>query len=183
MRRLLVLCLLLALAAPTAAWALRRAPGDGTLAVRNGSGELRLTLRGGAVIGKLEAGELIVAVPADAFLTLEETCDEIDVWGADREPPAIEREIGGEAAVVCRFTEFLERGTPEAIRFRLIVEDRMSVSIRRGQGFSLSAVTRGSGFIQGAGGLLDGTHSVNGEEFTSLPDLGRRFVLRTATLP
>jgi hypothetical protein len=182
MRRLLVLCLLFCLSAPTAAWGLRRAPGDGTLAVRNGTGELKLTLRGGAVIGKLEAGELIVAVPADAVLTAQETCDEVDVWGADREPPAIERDIGGEPWIVCRFSEFPLRGTPEATRFRLIVEDRMNVMIRRGEGFSLSAVARGSGSIQGAGGLLDGTYSVNGEDFTSLPDLGRRFVLRTATL-
>ena len=183
MRRLLVLCLLFCLSAPTAAWALRRAPGDGTLAVRNGSGELRLNLRGGAVIGKLEVGELIVTVAADAVLTPEETCDGIDVWGADREPPAVERSIGTEVSIVCRFTEFPERGSPEAIRFRLIVQDRMSVLIRRGQGFSLSAVARGSGSILGAGGLLDGTYSVNGEDFASLPDFGRRFVLRTATLP
>jgi hypothetical protein len=183
MRRLLVLCLLFCLAAPTAAWALRRAPGDGTLAVRNGSGELKLTLRGGAVIGKLEAGELIVAVPADAVLTPQETCDAVDVWGADREPLPNERSVGAEVSIICRFTEFPERGSPEAIRFRLIVQDRMNVAIRRGQGFSLSAVARGSGFILGAGGPLDGTYSVNGEDFASLPDRGDRFVLRTATLP
>lgn len=183
MRRLLVLCLLFTLSAPTAAWALRRAPGDGTLAVRNGSGELRLSLRSGAVIGKLEAGELIVALPADPLLTPGETCAKVDVWGADRRQPAIERDIGAEQSVLCGFTEFPERGTPEAIRFRLIVEDRMGILIRRGQGFSVSAVARGSGSIQGAGGLLDGAYSVNGEDFASLPDLGRRFVLRTATLP
>lgn len=181
MRRLLVLGLLLCLAAPTAAWAFRRAPGDGTLAVRNGDGNLQLNIRSGAVIGKLEAGMLIVTVPTDDLLTAEEVCRELEVWGADRQPPAEERERGGEPFVVCRFHEFLRGGTPEAIRLRLI-GDRMSIAIRQGVGFSLSAVARGSGYIQGAGGA-DGTYSKNGEPFVTLPDEGERFLLRSATLP
>lgn len=181
MRRLLVLCLLLALAAPTAAWALRRAPGDGTLAVRNGVGKLELNLRSGAVIGKLEhRGQLTVVVPATADVTAKETCDKLAVWGADREPPAIEKVVAGGVVIVCRFTEFADRGTPEAIRFRLIVEERMGVMIT-GSGFSLSAVARGGGYIQGFGGA-DGTYSKNGEPFESLPDEGERFAIRAATL-
>lgn len=181
MRRLLVLCLLFALAAPAAAWALTRAPGDGTLAVRNGSGRLQLTLQGGAVIGKIDAGRLQVTVPASATLTTEETCSALKVWGADRQPPALERAVGEAPMIVCRFTEFRVGGTPEPMRLRLVEEDRMLVKIDQGRGFSVSAVAKGSGYIEGAGGE-DGTYSVNGRSFESLPDSGERFVLRTATL-
>lgn len=180
MRRLLIIGVLVCLAVPSAAWALRRAPGDGTLAVRNGSGNLNLNLRAGAVIGKLDAGTLIVTVQALLELTAEETCSGLNVWGADGQPDPVEQERGEQLVVVCRFTEFATRGSPEPMRFRL--EDRFVLAIRKGRGFSLSAVGRGFGSIEGAGGA-DGLWSANARPFESLPDEREQFVLRAATLP
>src|SRR3982074_33153 len=64
MQRLLLTCLFAALVLPASALAVRLAPGDGTLAVRNASGEggqLVVSLNvHGAAIGHLGKGRLIV---------------------------------------------------------------------------------------------------------------------------
>ncbi len=176
MRRLIVIGLLVCLAAPTAAWGLRRAPGDGTIAVRNGDGLLTLFLRDGVVIGKLDGGTLEIVSPEIT------DCDELDVWGADRGPAVRTRELlDGRVFTHCIFREFPLAGTREATRFRLVLKSA-TIYFRQGStGIALSAVGRGNGFIRGAGGL-DGVYSVNGDPFRSLPDDGRRFLLN-ATLP
>lgn len=172
MRRLILLGLLACLAAPAAAWAAASAPGDGTLAVRNGDGLLTLVVRDGVVIGKLDSGVLDVA---SAEI---EDCSELNVWGADR---AGTRTRDSDGATVCTFRKFLVGGTSEALRFRLVMK-RATLYIRRGStGFSLSAIGRGWGYVEGAGGF-DGVFSVNGDTFSSLPDRGERFTLG-ATLP
>jgi hypothetical protein len=58
MRRALVVCLCAVLTLPATALALRLAPGDGTLAVRNGDGLVHLKLRSGAVLGRVDIGRL-----------------------------------------------------------------------------------------------------------------------------
>jgi hypothetical protein len=169
MRRLLLITLLVCLAVPSTALALRLAPGDGTLAVRNGEGMLRLDITG-AVIGRLDAGRLELASPR------VDDCDEWDVWGADRTTTRSLRE----GTTTCVFTVFLR--TPDPIRFRVVLGLRETLAIRGGSGFSLSAVGQGSGFIRGAGDV-DGVFSVNGDRFfRSLPDAGLAFTL-AATLP
>jgi hypothetical protein len=171
MRRFVVLGLLVCLAAPTAAWGLRRAPGDGTLAVRNGDGQLTLTLRDGVAIGKLDGGVLEIASPDLA------DCADLNVWGSDRGPALRTRErVDGTIVTRCVFQEFLIRGTREATRFRLVLQNA-TLYIRNGTSFSLSVVGRGQGFIRGAGGFFDGMYSVNGDAFASLPDEGERFPL------
>ena len=168
MRRLLIITLLVLLAAPTAALAYRRAPGDGTLAVRNGDGFLRLDISG-AVIGRLEGGRLEVVSP-----TIDD-CDALTVWGADR----TRTRSFPDGTTTCAFTSLLT--TPDAMRFRLVLGPRDSLIVRNGNGLSLSAVGQGTGTIKGVGGL-DGMFSLNGGLFRSLPDTGLTFVLG-ATLP
>jgi hypothetical protein len=171
MRRLLLLTLLVCLAAPAAAFALGQSPGDGTLVVRNGAGSLRLDISG-AVIGRFDGGRLEVTSP-----TLND-CDDLDVWGADRERTVSLRD----GTTTCLFTEFPTLGTPEPIRFRIVLDDDESLAIRGGVDFSLSAVGRGHGQIKGVGGL-DGSYALNGDRsFRSLPDDGLSFDLG-ATLP
>lgn len=168
MRRLLLVILLVSLAAPSAALALRRAPGDGTLAVRNGEGFLRLDITG-AVIGRLDAGRLELVSPS------VDDCNQWDVWGADRTRSRSLRD----GTTTCVFAVFPR--TSEPIRFRVVLDARETLAIR-GSGFSLSAVGQGNGFIRGAGDL-DGVFSLNGDRFfRSLPDAGLRFTL-SATLP
>ena len=167
--RLLLISLLVCLAAPSAALALRQVPGDGTLAVRNGDGFLRLDISG-AVIGRLDTGRLEVTSQ-----TVDD-CDDWDVWGADRTTTRSLRN----GPTTCVFTVFLR--TPQPIRFRIVLGSQETLVIRNGVGFSLSAVGQGSGFIKGAGDL-DGVFSVNGApSFRSLPDAGLAFTLG-ATLP
>ncbi|MEX2211462.1 MAG: hypothetical protein WD689_06835 [Gaiellaceae bacterium] len=166
MRRLILLCLLLLLAAPSAALALRHAEGDGTLVVRNGIGVLRLE-GPGAVIGRIEGGRLEVRSPG------LEDCRELQVWGADRRPFLRTNEEG---VTSCTFTERPFGGSPQPIRFRLILRADDALSIRSGEGFGLSAVGEGRGLIRGAGGA-DGFYSLNGERFASLPDEGLAFSL------
>jgi hypothetical protein len=169
MRRLLLVILLVCLAVPPAALALRSAPGDGTLAVRNGEGFLRLEIAG-AVIGRLDGGRLELVSPRI------DDCEDWDVWGADRTRIRSVRD----GTTTCVFTVFL--ATPQSIRFRVVLGLRETLVIRTGNGFSLSAVGQGSGFIKGAGDA-DGVFSLNGDRlFRSLPDAGLGFTLG-ATLP
>ena len=168
MRRLLFITLLACLAVPSAALATKRAPGDGSLVVRNGAGLLRLDLTG-AVIGRLDAGQVEIASLS------EDDCDEWVVWGADRERTRSART----GVTTCTFTVFLR--TPQAIRFRVVLGPDETLTIRAADGLSLSAVGQGTGFVRGAGGA-DGVYSLHGGMFRSLPDLGLAFSLG-ATLP
>jgi hypothetical protein len=168
MRRLLLVILLVCLGVPPAALALRFAPGDGTLAVRNGVGFLRLDITG-AVIGRLDGGRLELVSPR------VDDCEDWDVWGADR---TRSRSLA-DGTTTCVFNVFLS--TPQAIRFRVVLGPRETLVIRNGNGFSLSAVGQGSGAIEGAGDL-DGVFSLNGGLFRSLPDARLGFTLG-ATLP
>lgn len=171
MKRLLILVLPALLVAPPAAFALRSAPGDGTLAVRDGDGNLGLRMRG-AVIGKVMSGTLRVVVEPDT------DCATLEVFGADGQQPA-ERVVGREVTPVCVFREFPRRGTAAPMRFRF-ERGAHQFWIEGGRGIALAAVGRGSGFLRGAG-LQDGTYSVDGDEFASLPDAGIRIQLGALT--
>jgi hypothetical protein len=169
MRRPLLWTLLLCLALPSAALALGRAPGDGTLVVRNGAGFLRLDVDGAAV-GRLDGGQLEVISPTIA------DCRDLDVWGADRRTIRSRRD----GTTSCIFTELQDAGTLQPVRFRIVLDEGESMVVRNAAGLSLSAVGRGRGLIKGAGGL-DGVYSLNGEKLKSLPDDGASFAL-AATL-
>jgi len=153
MRRLLTITLL-ALAAPAVALAANGAVGDGTLAVRGAAGTLRLDIAGAAV-GRLDAGSVEVIAQ-----TIDD-CKDLDVWGADR----TKTRIKSTGATSCLFTELVDGGTPQPIRFRLALDSGTTLIVRSTTGLSLSAVGQGRGTIKGT----DGTYSLNGGKFLTLP--------------
>jgi hypothetical protein len=154
MRRLLLITLLALVAAPAAALAATADIGDGTLAVRGAAGTLRLDIEG-AVVGRLEIGQVEVIGQ-----TIDD-CKDLDVWGADRTRTRIK--LTG--ATSCLFTELVEGGTAQPIRFRLAIDAGMTVIFRSTNGLSLSAVGQGRGWVRGT----DGTYSLNGGAFRALP--------------
>lgn len=160
MRRALCLAAIAALALPASALAIGLTSGDGTLSVRDGDGFVFLSLRG-AMIGRLGSGTLEIEVPVDR------DCDSLTVWGAEDSGDWLrQREVG--LVTVCRFAG---RG----IRFRVATTAPQTIRMRRARALDFSAVGRGVGFIRGAGGV-DGTYSVDGAAYASLPDDGERVV-------
>ena len=167
MRRIAFLCLFFLLVLPGAAWASRSVAGDGTLSVRSGDGALDMTMVRGAVIGKIASGTLRVDV-ASAM-----DCDDLAVFGADRTLA----DTRGETPV-CSFAG-------RDLRFRLIGQGiRFTIGTAKvpALGFSLSMVAKARGTLKGVGGGADGTFSIDGDEYASLPDDGRRIVLGTFAL-
>lgn len=165
MRPTLLVVLLAALAVPAAALAVRAAPGDGTLSVREGEGTIQLELRG-AILGRIGSGSLWIDDPKAGH------CDGPLVFGADLQTSKVVF-VKGEFELRCVYT-----GTN--MRFRLVGDDH-DVSIVRGREVSISAVGRGKGFLKGTGGLTDGTFALDAREYVSLPDEGRRITIGTAT--
>jgi hypothetical protein len=147
---------LLAAAAATAA----RGPGaeDGTLTVRDGRGTIALKLKG-SIIGRLTKGTITITEPADQTAT-------IIVRGAER------TRYPNELTTVYTGTN---------IRFR-IADDRKIFLRLHGKGLNFSAVGRGDGWIDGLGDpsdgiFFDGSYSLNGGPYQSLPDERTRFEL------
>lgn len=153
---LLVSACLLAAAAATAA----KAPGaeDGTLTVRDGRGTIAIKLKG-SIIGRLTKGTVTITEPADQTAT-------IIVRGAER----------------TRYpSETMTVYTGTNIRFR-IADDRKVALKLQGKGLNFSAVGRGDGWMDGLGDpsdgiFFDGSYSLNGEQYQSLPDERTRFEL------
>jgi hypothetical protein len=155
MRRLLLITVLVSLAAPAAALALPADVGDGTLAVRDAAGTLRLDIEG-AVLGRLDSGQVELISPRI------DDCRNLDVWGADRTRTRIT--AIGETS--CLFTELIVGGTLQPIRFRLALKDDETLIVRSTFGLALSAVGQGRGAIKGTAG----TYSKNGLKFLPLPE-------------
>jgi hypothetical protein len=152
MRRLVLLIVLVALAAPAAALALPRAVGDGTLVVRNGTGgdaktpALVLIVRG-AVIGQIDHGRLVIENSSDGGVAT--------VTGAD-------------SSRVISDTKTSWSGSD--LRFRTVGG---SFVIRiYGAGIDLNAVGQGFARLVGSPFVADGTYSLNDGPFRSLPDDG-----------
>jgi len=124
------------------------------VAVRGAAGTLRLDIEGAAV-GRLEIGQVEVIAQ-----TIDD-CKDLDVWGADR----TRTRIKSTGATSCLFTELIEGGTPQPIRFRLALDAGTTLIVRSTAGLSLSAVGQGRGTIRGT----DGTYSLNGGRFLPLP--------------
>ena len=151
MRRLLVPCLLLALAIPAAAYTRTPPPGEnGTLSIREGRGVLQLNARGN-MSGRLN-GRLTITDPKpyDAKRPV--------VYGATR---TIYRNV--------KTTVFQGKN----VRFRLI---GAQFQIRlQGKAIFVSAIGRGKFLLDGAGDVAanifyDGVWSLNDEPYKSLPD-------------
>jgi hypothetical protein len=155
----LVFCLsLLALATAAAAGAARGPMEDGTLTIRDGRGNVALKLRG-SLIGKLNRGKIVVTPSASGTTT------------------AVVR--GWESRA---FTPQGTSYTGTNIRFRITDDRRVAVRLN-GKGLNFSVVGRGEAWLDGtgdpaAGIFFDGTYSLNGEEYRSLPDERTRLELR-----
>ena len=160
MRRILLLCALVALAVPVLASAMPRSAGDGTLSIRDGKVKLLVIHARGGVIGRCGRCRFTIedrstANTATPFVTGEEDSRDTDQDGED------------------------EQFWGTNVRFRLTGGD---FTLRvTGRDVDLSAVGRGRGRLRGAGGVNDGTYSLNGEEPRSLPDERRQFVLAAPT--
>jgi hypothetical protein len=158
MRKAVLIVLLLALMASTAAAAVEAKGGDGRLSVSEGRGFAWVQARG-VLIGQLDKGSVTIndLTPLDTNEPL--------VWGAERE------EYRGASTVY--------RG--EDIRFRLL-GGSWRVSIR-GSGIDLSSAGRGLVQLEGDG-LKPGVYSTSGvdcrtrvEKCLPLPDLLTSFKL------
>ena len=157
MRRALCFSLLVGLLVPAAALAEQMLPGDGTLAVRNGDGMLRLDLKGVA-LGRVASGVLEVEVP------LHRDCEgpDVSVMGAEREREDV-KWVDEETPVwLCRFVD--RRG---GLRFRISGQQVIRFKFMRN--LNLSAVGRGTARIRGTGDA-PGNYSLNGDDYTLLPD-------------
>jgi hypothetical protein len=149
MRRLVVILLVLAFVVPSAAWALRRAPGDGTLSVVRAENYVALNIRG-SVLGRT-AGYIEIVDPKDG------DCSAESVFGA--RGPAIESETKT-GLLVCRYVG-------PVIRFRL-VGGRQWVRVW-GPEIFISAVGRGDVWFQNRFDDVVGTYSFDGERPSTLP--------------
>lgn len=158
MRRLLTLAMLIALAVPASSAARERSPNDGTLSVRDARGTITLSARGG-VIGSFTQGSVRIVDPVEG-----------DGTGPIVSGDEFRREIDEKTDIY--------RGT--RVRFR-IIGGGFRVIIK-GRGINLSLVGRGSVTLNGAGTGDDGTYSVNGGEYSVVPDFPFAFPL-SATSP
>jgi hypothetical protein len=131
---------------------------DGTLTVRAGSGAIVLRVKG-SIIGRLGRGTVTVTEASTDGAT-------VVVRGADKPP---------------RVRGMTTAYTGTNIRFRIAHDKRITVKLH-GKGINFSAVGRGDGWIDGAGDpaagiFFDGSYSLNGEPYYSLPDERTRFEL------
>ena len=159
MRRILPILLVLVLALPAAAAARMLAPGDGTLVVRSGDGRVWLSEFRGVVLGRISAGTLVLVDPKGG------DCDAQLVWEADDQWPRV-RTIGEDRVLECVYR------TTSGMRFRLVGTD---TTLRvNGRNIALTAVGKGTGYLKGTPALPDdGTYSVDGADWRSLPEDGR----------
>ncbi len=149
MRRLVVLVLVLSFAVPSAAWALRRAPGDGTLSVTRADDYVALNIRG-TVLGRT-SGYIEIVDPKDG------DCSAESVFGT--RGPARESETAT-GLLVCRYVG-------PVLRFRL-VGGRQWVRVYGGD-IWISAVGRGDVWLRNRSDDRVGSYSFDGEKPSALP--------------
>jgi hypothetical protein len=146
MRRFVPILLVLLLTLPATAWAVRSLPGDGTLVVDNGRGQVIVKARGG-IIGRFDSGRLVVEDPVEG-----DGSGPI-VYGAERI-----RELSGHRMLY----------VGEDVRFRMI-GGLYRVTIQA-VGMDVSAVGRGTVILDATGFTdLPGRFSMNGAPFQPLP--------------
>jgi len=155
MRRLVLSLLVLCLAAPAVALAVKDLPGDGSLAVDNARGVIVLNVRGG-IIGRMDSG----------------TLDILDPVAGDGLPPVV-KGYQSKFQFAPRHVQYSGEGE---IRFRLI-GGLYRVTIA-GQGVDLSVVGKGAVVLDGSGfARQPGRFSLNGDAYQSMPDEPTRYVL------
>ena len=158
MRRLLTFGLLVTLALPAASAARTSGASDGTLSVQDARGTITISARGG-VIGSFARGSVTISDPIDG----------------DGTGPVV---TGDEWSKEKNDTTSTWGGTK--VRFRMIGGTFKIVV--RGRGINLSLVGKGTITLNGAGTGADGSYSVNGGEYSAMPDFPATFFL-SATSP
>ena len=162
MRRLALICVLVAaVAAPAAAWAVRVAPGDGTLVVQNGSAPngvalVTLVLKG-TVIGHLSTGSPDV----DDLVVI----DNPNGTGDFTVSP-----VGSALVSTKTVTSTRTKYLGSDFRFHAVADNYYKVTIY-GTGVNLFAVGQGNVTIQGMqdATVNNGRYSLNGQDFKPLP--------------
>ena len=151
MRKLLLICALMAVTVPAVALAGKRAPGDGTLQVRDGSGHVTINARGG-LIGRCGRCEVLIDdFGADIALPV--------VFGAD-----VKRQVGETAM------RYVNRAGTDDMRFRISGRNKVVI---KGSDINVSVVGTGVVFLNG----IAGEFAFDGEAFQPLPETRTRFQL------
>jgi hypothetical protein len=151
MRRLLILCALVALALPVGIQTARAAgAADGTLAVKNATG-LVMVNANGVIIGHADKARITIT-------DTDHTDGRVIVLGAD-------------SKVALTPTKTVYKG--DDMRFKLLGGD--NVLFIRGAGISLSAVGEGKVSLDGGNVANDGKYSIVDGPFKSLPDSYQTF--------
>jgi hypothetical protein len=150
MRRLLTLCALVALGLPAAIQAATESSADGTLAIKNATGTIRLKANG-VIIG--HADKVVQMIVTDE----DKTDGRLIVLGAKRVP----------------LTATKTQYSGEDVRFKLLGGDN-TVFIR-GSGISLSVVGEGKVSLDGGSVVNDGKYSIDDGPFKGLPDSYQTF--------
>lgn len=158
MRPLLTFAVLALLALPAGAAARTHASTDGTLSVSDARGTITINGRG-AVIGSFARGSVTISDPIDGDGTGPVVTG--DDWSKEKNN-----------------TTSTWGGTK--VRFRMIGGTfRIAV---KGRGVNLSLVGKGTVTLNGAGTGADGGYSVNGGDYSAMPDFPTTFFL-SATSP
>jgi hypothetical protein len=157
MRRLLTFAMLAALALPAASAARTHGANDGTVSVRDARGTITILGRGG-VIGSFARGSVTIADPIEGDGTGPVVTG--DDWSRDRD--ATTTTWGG-----------------TKVRFRIIGGSFRIVV--RGRGINLSLVGTGKVTLSGAGTADDGSYSVNGGDYISVPAFPFAFPLSSTS--
>ncbi len=149
----------LSLAATAVGTAARGPVEDGTLSVRDGRATILLRMKGG-VIGRFARGRLTVTES-------DSDADTVIVRGEERS-----RDINERTTVY----------SGNNIRYRIAAERRAVVKIEAVK-INFSAVGRGDVVLDGYGDsdegiFFDGSYSLNGDDYKSLPDERLRVELR-----
>src|SRR5437868_2492236 len=156
MRPLLTFAVLAALALPGAVAARTQGVNDGTVSVSDARGTITISGRGG-VIGSFARGSVTINDPIDGDGTGPVVTG--DEWSKDRND-----------------TTTTWGGTK--VRFRMIGGTFKIVV--RGRGINLSFVGKGTVTLNGAGTDDEGTYSVNGGDYSPIPDFFFSFPLSAA---
>jgi hypothetical protein len=124
---------------------------DGTLSIRDGRATMLLRVKG-SIIGRVTKGKLTITDSSDSSAT-------IVVRGAENAKDLTDKTT-------------VYSGT--SIRFRIADDRKFSVRLS-GRGLNFSVVGRGEGWIDGvgdpsAGIFYDGSYSLNGDPYRSLPN-------------
>jgi hypothetical protein len=159
MKRLLPIAALAALLLPSPGTATTRGMNDGTLSVQDGRGKFTISARGG-VIGSFAKGKVIITDPIDGDGTGPIVNG--DDWHRERD--AATDVYGG-----------------NKVRFRLI-GGAFKITVI-GRGVNLAVVGRGIVTLNGEGTLDDGSYSVNGADYLSIPSDPFSFALNALTSP